>query len=137
MKKLKILVIGLIAASAFFAAPQIALAQSTEELACGAAGILAPSSWESCFLDGNADAKLSNTLQRAIRMFQLVVGLVSVFMIILGGLRYITSGGDSTSINSAKNTILYAIIGLVVVAMAQVIVQFVLNRISNIGTGQI
>ncbi len=49
-------------------------------------------------------------------------------MIIVGGLKYITSGGDSGNITSAKNTILYAIVGLIVVALAQIIVRFVLQR---------
>ncbi len=66
-----------------------------------------------------------------INLFSLVVGVVSVIMIIIGGLKYITSGGDSGNVTSAKNTILYAIIGLVVVALAQVIVRFVLARITG------
>jgi hypothetical protein len=49
-------------------------------------------------------------------------------MIIIGGFRYITSGGDSGSVSSAKNTVLYAIVGLIIVALAQVIVRFVLSK---------
>jgi TRAP-type C4-dicarboxylate transport system permease small subunit len=53
-------------------------------------------------------------------------------MIIIGGFRYIVSGGDQTSVTAAKNTIMYAIIGLVVVLFSQVIVRFVLtNAISK------
>ena len=52
-------------------------------------------------------------------------------MIIYGGMRYITSGGDSGKITSAKNTIIYALIGLVVVALAQFIVKFVLNKVTS------
>jgi len=57
--------------------------------------------------------------------------VVAVIMIIIGGFRYITSGGNDTSITSAKNTILYAVIGLVIVALAQVLVHFVLRNITN------
>jgi hypothetical protein len=53
---------------------------------------------------------------------------VAVVMIIIGGLKYITSGGDSGNVTGAKNTILYAIIGLVIVALAQFIVRFVLSK---------
>ncbi len=60
--------------------------------------------------------------------------MISVFMLIFGGLKYITSGGESSGITGAKNTILYAIIGLVVVGLAQIIVQFVLNRVGNAGS---
>jgi hypothetical protein len=49
-------------------------------------------------------------------------------MILIGGFRYITSGGDSGNVSGAKNTILYAIVGLVIVALAQFIVRFVLSQ---------
>ena len=51
-------------------------------------------------------------------------------MIIIAGLKYITSQGEPANIATAKNSIIYAAIGLVVVALAQVIVRFVLNRFS-------
>lgn len=63
-----------------------------------------------------------------INIVSIVVGVVAVIMIIFGGLKYITSGGDSSNVSSAKNTIIYAIIGLVVVALAQFIVRFVLGK---------
>ena len=63
-----------------------------------------------------------------INIFSLVVGIVAVLMIIIGGFRYITSGGNDGNVGNAKNTILYAVIGLVIVALAQIIVRFVLNR---------
>jgi hypothetical protein len=50
-------------------------------------------------------------------------------MIIIGGLKYVTSNGDSNSISSAKNTIIYALIGIVVVAIAQSVVRFVLGKL--------
>lgn len=77
-----------------------------------------------------AKEKINRVITQVINLFSLVVGVVSVIMIIFGGLRYITSGGDSTNVNSAKNTILYAVIGLIVVALAQVIVRFVLGKVA-------
>ncbi|MBL8122451.1 hypothetical protein JNM87_06935 [Candidatus Saccharibacteria bacterium] len=50
-------------------------------------------------------------------------------MIMVSGFRYITSGGDSQKIASAKNTLIGAIIGLVVIALAQTIITFVLSRL--------
>ena len=71
-----------------------------------------------------------NTLTVAIiNILSIVVGVVAVFMIIIAGIRFITAGGDSNGISSARNTILYAIVGLLVVALAQVIVQFVLGKL--------
>jgi len=60
------------------------------------------------------------------------VGVISVIMLIWGGLRYIMSGGDSKKITDAKNTILYAIIGLIIAVLAFAIVNFVLNTISTL-----
>ena len=58
-----------------------------------------------------------------------IIGAISVIMIIFGGFRYVTSGGDSAGVTSAKNTILYAIIGLVVAILAYAILDFVLSQI--------
>lgn len=77
---------------------------------------------------GPADERVNSAIRLVINLFSVVVGVISVIMIIIGGLKYITSGGDSGNITGAKNTILYAIIGLVVVALAQVVVKFVLQK---------
>ncbi|GAC1570489.1 MAG: hypothetical protein NVS3B23_02370 [Candidatus Saccharimonadales bacterium] len=75
--------------------------------------------------------KVNDIIKLVINIFSLVVGVVAVIMIIVGGLKYITSGGDSGNVTGAKNTILYAIIGLVVVALAQFIVRFVLSKVTG------
>ena len=79
---------------------------------------------------GDANTRVNNIITTTINIFSLVVGVVSVIMIIIGGLKYITSSGDSGNVTGAKNTILYAIIGLVVVVLAQVIVRFVLGKVT-------
>lgn len=73
---------------------------------------------------------INDTIPTIINFFLAIIGAVAVIMIIIGGFRYVTSGGDSGSVTSAKNTIIYAIIGLTVVAMAQFIMQFVHNQIT-------
>ena len=60
-----------------------------------------------------------------------IVGIVSVIMLIYGGLRYVISGGDSKKVTDAKNTILYAIIGLIISILAFAIVNFVINAITG------
>lgn len=60
-----------------------------------------------------------------------IVGVVSVIMLIYGGLRYVISGGDSKKVTDAKNTILYAIIGLIISILSFAIVNFVLNSIGT------
>ena len=79
---------------------------------------------------GNGLASLASDI---INLFSIVVGVISVIMIIVGGFRYVTSGGESNNVSSAKNTIIYAIIGLVIVALAQFIVKFVLSKVSGTG----
>jgi hypothetical protein len=56
-------------------------------------------------------------------------------MIVVGGFRYVTSAGDSTKVGSAKNTILYALIGLIIVALAQIVVRFVLSKATGTVAG--
>lgn len=77
-----------------------------------------------------ANSSVNNAIRTVINILSLVVGVVAVIMIMIGGLKYVMSSGDSANITSAKNTILYAIIGLVVVAFAQAIVRFVLGRVN-------
>ncbi|HVU59865.1 MAG TPA: pilin [Candidatus Saccharimonadales bacterium] len=79
---------------------------------------------------------LQTLLTTAINYFSVIVGVIAVIMIIVGGLRYITSGGESGKVSGAKTTIIYALIGLVVVALAQLIVHFVLSQANNIVGGQ-
>lgn len=58
-----------------------------------------------------------------------IIGAIAVIMIIIGGIRYVTSSGDQAQTKSAKDTILYAVIGLVVAFMAYAIVNFVVGQI--------
>jgi len=77
------------------------------------------------------DEAVNDIITTVINIFSILVGVISVIMIIIGGLKYVTSGGDSGNVSGAKNTILYAVIGLVVVALSQVIVRFVLDRVTE------
>lgn len=83
---------------------------------------------------GDPEGKVNSTIEWVINVFSIVVGVVAVIMIIIGGFKYITSSGDSNNVTSAKNTILYAIIGLVIVALAQFIVKFVLSKATSAGS---
>ena len=78
---------------------------------------------------GDKGSGVTKVITAAINILSVIVGVVAVVMIILGGFKYITSGGDASGIASAKNTVIYAIVGLVIVAMAQAIVYFVLGKL--------
>ena len=62
-----------------------------------------------------------------------IVGVMAVIMIIWGGIRYVLSAGNSAALTSAKNTIMYAVIGLIVAILAYTIVNFVINTVSGNG----
>ncbi len=79
-----------------------------------------------------SENELNTLIENIVNIFSVIVGIVAVIMIIIGGFRYITSGGDSGNVTGAKNTILYAIVGLVIVALAQFIVKFVLSQSTSL-----
>lgn len=60
-----------------------------------------------------------------------LVGAVAVIMLIIGGIRYVVSGGDQSAVTSAKNTILYAIVGIIVALLAYGIVNFVVTQLNQ------
>lgn len=78
--------------------------------------------------NGDADGSLAALVNKVIDLFSIVVGAVSVLMIIYGGFKYITSGGSDDGTKAAKNTILYALVGLVIVLISQTIVKFVFTK---------
>ena len=78
----------------------------------------------------DSDDVLNRFIKPIINILSVLVGAVSVIMLIVGGFKYITSGGDSGKVGSAKNTIIYALIGLALVALSQVMVRFVLSKIA-------
>jgi hypothetical protein len=75
---------------------------------------------------GVSNSSLGTLGNKVVNIFSLIVGIVAVIMLIYGGFRYITSGGSTERVGAAKNTIVYAVIGLVIAALAQIIVHFVL-----------
>ena len=86
----------------------------------------------SCPTPQDQSLRVNSIITTVINVFSFVVGVIAVIMIIYGGIRFVLSGGDSTATGAARSTVLYAIIGLVVVALAQIIVRFVLNKTTTI-----
>ena len=79
---------------------------------------------ENLFGDSGVFRQVTNTILY-------IVGIVAVIMLIIGGIRYITSGGDAKKVTDAKNTVLYAIIGLVICLLAFAIVNFVVTTLPS------
>ena len=88
-----------------------------------------------CALDPAAcaapETKINSIVKTAINILSVVDGIASVIMIILAGFKFVTSSGAPEKVSSARNTILYAVVGLVIVALAQIIVFFVLNQLKT------
>lgn len=96
--------------------------------ACSAVGASSGGRCDQDKLDASSSS-LTRILNRIIDILSIIVGILAVIMIIIAGFKFITSGGDSGQITSAKHTLIYAIVGLIIVAFAQTIVKFVLSKI--------
>mgnify|MGYP001170086102 CR=1 FL=1 len=82
-------------------------------------------------IGGKGQTNLTTFIQTIINVLLFVIGAVAVIMIIIGGIRYVVSGGDQAAVTGAKNTILYSVIGLVVALLAYAIVNFVLDNLAK------
>lgn len=78
---------------------------------------------------GNKASDLTAVINNVINLLLFIIGVIAVIMIIVGGIRYTTSAGDQAQVTGAKNTILYAIVGLVVAVMSYALVNFVLTKV--------
>lgn len=104
------------------AAPMVGAACDTEDVSISGGVNCAQGNSTSVTLFG--DDSLFTTI---INVMLFIIGAISVVMIIIGGIRYAVSSGNSTSVTGAKNTILYAVVGLIVAFLAFAIVNWVLK----------
>jgi hypothetical protein len=125
-----ILVISAVAPATFLApAPAYASAfgsSDAKKQACS--GISGKESAGECEAPGRS---LSDIVASVLNFLSAIIGIVAVVMVMVGGFKYITASGDSSKASGARSTIIYALIGLLIVAFAQFITQFVLDRVAN------
>lgn len=105
--------------------PQMAYASPKSEVK---KGITAAGGDEPC---EGSNCTLGATIKTVTNVLLFIIGAVAVIMIILGGIRYVTSNGESAQITAAKNTILYSVIGLVVALLAYAIVNFIIGQFGS------
>jgi Type IV secretion system pilin len=74
------------------------------------------------------NSELNTAMTNALNVLSVIAGFTAIVMIIISGIRFMTAAGDPSGIASARTSLIYALVGLVVVAMAQFIVHFVLGR---------
>lgn len=110
-----LLSLGLIAAVGGVAVlPQTALASPADEIGKG--------------VPDNDGKKLEVYIKEIVNTLLFLVGAIAVIVIVIGGLKYVTSDGDAGKIKSAKDTILYAVVGIIIAILAYAIVNFVIDQ---------
>ncbi|HUY53110.1 MAG TPA: hypothetical protein VMV24_00850 [Candidatus Dormibacteraeota bacterium] len=135
ISKIKSILIGFVLIASMgipLAVPAIANASSITSNLCGGANGTLGSTSSCASKNGTATTSVNKTISLVLNLFSAVVGIIVVIMIIIGGVKYITSGGSSEKTSSAKDTILFAIVGLIVVALAQIIVRFVIHKATKL-----
>lgn len=75
--------------------------------------------------------EVEDTIKTITNVLLFIIGAVAVIVIIAGGVMYTVSGGDAGRAKSAKDTIFYAVIGLIVALVAYAVVNFVINQFST------
>lgn len=119
-------VILIVALCAFFIVPEtsaLTLREGAEAARCDGCP-------EDLFGEKGAFRQITNTI-----LF--IVGVIAVIMLIIGGIKYVISGGDSKKVTDAKNTVLYAIIGMVIAVFSYAIVTFVLSALPGSETEKV
>ncbi len=128
MKNLRVFI------SAFIAATTVAVLRTTtssaqvDSVRSGVQAALGGAQPIDLFGDGSVFSLIVSTM-----LF--LIGAIAVIMLIYGGFRYVISGGNAASVTAAKNTILYAIVGVVVALLAYAIIDFVLDSLEAGGAG--
>jgi len=123
---------ALLIGSSLGAAFTVAAFRGSNALALGVQGGVeaAKGSDQPANLFGNA-----GVFQTISNVLLFVVGAIAVIMIVIGGLRYVISGGNASQVQAAKNTILYALIGVIIAILAYAAVNFVVNSFVSNGNG--
>lgn len=77
------------------------------------------------------DNAFESLLTTVVNVLLFIIGAIAVIMIIIGGIRYVTSNGDQGTLKAAKDTILYAVVGLIVAIAAYAIVKWVISSFAT------
>lgn len=128
MKGILGLFAGVLTAAVLFTPFRVAAYSPFDAVDCG--GKAASSTV--CKSQGNTSNPVYGSDSILIKVTNLIAvfaGVIAVFIIVIAGGRFVTSGGDSNNVSTAKNTILYALIGIVVIILARTIIVYVINHL--------
>lgn len=124
---MKNILLGIVSSILIFAPIALSIAvyadSASQQQVCEGIGVTGAK----CTAAGD-NTSIDGIVKAVVSILSIIVGVAAVIMLIIGGLKYVTSGGDSNAVSSAKNTVLYALIGLVVAVLAQFIVHFIINK---------
>ncbi|MCX6728154.1 MAG: hypothetical protein NTV39_00070 [Candidatus Saccharibacteria bacterium] len=127
IKSFKTIIAGFVAVSFIVLSMGTAQIVSASDLSDGAAAAQPKGSNPCLFTTQSCPNGLFTNI---VNIMLFVIGAVAVLMLIYGGIRYTTSGGDAKNVTAAKDTILYGVVGIVVAILAYAIVNFVITKLT-------
>lgn len=128
MKKLTLLLLASLSIMTLsWISPAVTSADTATSTICQTLG-----SDPSCNTEPANSTNVWDVIRRIVNIITIVVGVISVIMLIMGGFKMVTSAGDPAKAKSGRSTVIFALIGLVVVALAQVMVNLVLTQSSTL-----
>lgn len=86
-------------------------------------------------VSANPDQSVNDSITAIINYLSVIGGIIAVVVIIIAGYKFMTSGGDSSKVASARTALTYAIIGLIIIALSQVVAKFVLKTSTQTASG--
>lgn len=114
----------------FLASNSVVYASASGTQACNSLDVLNPSlGCGNNTTDTPGKNSVNTMIKKVITTLSIVAGIVTVFMVILAGFQFVTSGGDSNRVSKARTALIYSMIGLLVVALSQFLVIFVLSNV--------
>jgi type IV secretory pathway VirB2 component (pilin)/nitrogen fixation-related uncharacterized protein len=130
MKIYKLLSVAVVMVLSVFVMQSALVSAQFEDATNEACEGLAIDSGES-FIECNSSdnsSSIDSIISFALNTLSFIAGVIAVIMIIIAGIKFVTSGGDSGKVASARSSLLYAVVGLVIVAVSQVVVIYVIGR---------
>ena len=123
--------VGALGVASAAALPMPTAASVSTDAACN--GLSQIDSAQGCTANAG-ESTITGIIRAVINILSYIIGIVAVIMVIVAGFKYTKSGGDSNNVSSAKNTLIYALVGLAVAALAQALVHFVFSAAANSST---
>jgi hypothetical protein len=127
--KLKFFVVGMVMAIGLLALPLASVSASGYDPFAAACGKSSEGAICSTKTSGDPLVGQNGLIPKVTRIVADFAAIIAVIIIIIGGFMYVLSGGDSGKVSLAKDTILYAAVGLVVIVLGQAIIVFVLRKL--------